>query len=96
MTTTKKQDALLKLRRQLDIAEGYKKDSPDWEGIDEVLKCLRAREKALSNQIQVEIFKAEAERMNNAGYSEKENPQEAGDAAVKSSGSVAAFVASVA
>ena len=57
MTTTP-QDALIKIRRQIRIAENYFENNPDWKAPEEVLKAIRIRELVLANLIQVEIFKA--------------------------------------
>ena len=56
MTTTP-QDALEKIRRQIQHAEHYVVDSPEWEGAKEVLRILRAREEELTDNIQAEILK---------------------------------------
>ena len=52
------QDALIKIRRQIRIAENYFANNPDWKTPPEILATLRAREKSIANQIQVEIFKS--------------------------------------
>ena len=61
MTTNK--DALLKIRHQIQIAELYHANNPDWITPVEILRELRERERILANKVQVEIFKVELHRM---------------------------------
>jgi hypothetical protein len=58
MTTTP-QDALIKIRNQIRIAEGYSAISQKCNSPEGILLELRKREKVLANQIQVEYFQAE-------------------------------------
>lgn len=55
-------DALLKIRHQIQTAELYQANNPDFETSKEVLAVLRKREKILANQVQVEIFRTEIDK----------------------------------
>jgi hypothetical protein len=55
MTTTP-QDALTKIRHQIHIVETYIETNPDWLTPRELIHELRAREKALANEIQIRAF----------------------------------------
>ena len=61
MTTN--QDALLKIRHQIQIAELYKANNPDFETPDLCLIILRERERTLANKVQVENARAELDQM---------------------------------
>jgi hypothetical protein len=60
MTTN--QDALLKIRHQIQIAESYHKNNPDFETSSIILSELRERERILANKVQVEILKSGIEQ----------------------------------
>ena len=67
MTTTPTV-SLEKIRRQIETTERYQRDNPDWPGTESILKILRERERALSNQIQVEILKAAIDGVDNPQF----------------------------
>jgi seryl-tRNA synthetase len=54
MTTTP-QDALTKIRHQIHIVETYIETNPDWLTPMELIHELRAREKALANEIEISM-----------------------------------------
>jgi hypothetical protein len=60
---TSSSEALLKIRHQIQVAELYQTNNPDWITPVEILRELRERERILANKVQVEIFKAELHRM---------------------------------
>lgn len=60
MTTS--QEALIKIRHQIQVAELYRVNNPDWVTPVEILTQLRERERILANQVQVEIFRAELDQ----------------------------------
>ena len=60
---TSSSEALLKVRHQIQVAELYHANNPDWITPVEILRELRERERILANKVQVEIFKAELQRM---------------------------------
>lgn len=61
MTTN--QDALLKIRHQIQVAELYRVNNPDWVSPVAILAQLRERERILANRVQVELFRAELDQM---------------------------------
>jgi len=57
-------DALIKIRNQIKIADGYRIENPYWNGVNDVLDTLRKRERAIANEIQVQILQSALKEMN--------------------------------